>query len=366
MKYKTIFLLVLLTQLLYSQDTISVESKVTSATVFTKGAMVTRTIDTKGMAGNQLLKIPKLPFTIQPQTIIVEGNNRIDIKSVNSYTIEKSNLDTAAFSRIKDQVKILQDSINYYNSLLTVLDTETKMIKDHTDFSDEKGAVNVDELMKASEFYRVRLKEIALERLGIDKKKNIFLIGKEKLELQRVRLHNQEKDAFTEVLVKVNIKNGSDSKLELKYYLPEARWYPFYDLKAENLNNGLQLLRKAYVSQNTTEDWKNIKLTLSNADPFEDNDIPFLNPLKFEGSRSEQYKYGQHGYGTILDNSGLPIIGASVYIKGTNIGTITDIDGKFLLPDAAGKVANISYTGYNSISLLLTGRNDQVILEDSY
>ena len=34
--------------------------------------------------------------------------------------------------------------------------------------------------------------------------------------------------------------------------------------------------------------------------------------------------------GTVIDESG-PVIGASVLVKGTNNGTITDIDGKFTL-----------------------------------
>ena len=34
--------------------------------------------------------------------------------------------------------------------------------------------------------------------------------------------------------------------------------------------------------------------------------------------------------GNITDVSGLPLIGANVLVKGTTVGTITDIDGNFL------------------------------------
>jgi hypothetical protein len=37
--------------------------------------------------------------------------------------------------------------------------------------------------------------------------------------------------------------------------------------------------------------------------------------------------------GQIVDGSGEPIIGASVLLKGTTVGTITDIDGNFVLPN---------------------------------
>lgn len=50
--------------------------------------------------------------------------------------------------------------------------------------------------------------------------------------------------------------------------------------------------------------------------------------------------------GQVLDNQGEPIIGANVTVKGTTIGTITDIDGKFSLDAADGDVLAISYIGY--------------------
>lgn len=34
--------------------------------------------------------------------------------------------------------------------------------------------------------------------------------------------------------------------------------------------------------------------------------------------------------GTVKDATGMPIIGASVFVKGSNNGTITDVDGKIL------------------------------------
>ncbi|MBP1614631.1 MAG: TonB-linked outer membrane protein, SusC/RagA family [Bacteroidetes bacterium] len=50
--------------------------------------------------------------------------------------------------------------------------------------------------------------------------------------------------------------------------------------------------------------------------------------------------------GTIVDSKGEPIIGASVLVKGTGSGTITDIDGKFTLNASQGAVLAISYVGY--------------------
>ena len=53
--------------------------------------------------------------------------------------------------------------------------------------------------------------------------------------------------------------------------------------------------------------------------------------------------------GTIIDDEGLPLIGANVIVKETTIGTITDIDGSYSLnvPDGSQYVV-ISFTGYET------------------
>ncbi len=52
--------------------------------------------------------------------------------------------------------------------------------------------------------------------------------------------------------------------------------------------------------------------------------------------------------GTVIDNSGLPVIGANVILKGAaGIGTITDVDGNFTLDNIpTGSTLVISYIGY--------------------
>lgn len=50
--------------------------------------------------------------------------------------------------------------------------------------------------------------------------------------------------------------------------------------------------------------------------------------------------------GTIVDETGIPVIGATIQIQGTAQGTVTDIDGNFNLAAPAGGTLIISYVGY--------------------
>lgn len=53
--------------------------------------------------------------------------------------------------------------------------------------------------------------------------------------------------------------------------------------------------------------------------------------------------------GTVVDDSGEPLIGVSIQVKGTTTGTITDFDGNFTLPDVKeSDVLVFSYIGYGN------------------
>ena len=52
--------------------------------------------------------------------------------------------------------------------------------------------------------------------------------------------------------------------------------------------------------------------------------------------------------GTVLDATGMPVIGANVMVKGTTNGTITDMDGKFSLDVEEGAILVVSYIGFSN------------------
>lgn len=70
--------------------------------------------------------------------------------------------------------------------------------------------------------------------------------------------------------------------------------------------------------------------------------------------------------GSVVDASGEPVIGASVQVKGTGTGVITDIDGNFILSNVAqDAVLVISYVGYKTQTVGVGGKTAvKVILQE--
>ena len=74
--------------------------------------------------------------------------------------------------------------------------------------------------------------------------------------------------------------------------------------------------------------------------------------------------------GRVFDESGEPIIGASVVVKGTSQGSVSDMDGKFSFEGTEGATLVISYIGYCSQELrgtknmVITLKEDSKVLTD--
>lgn len=71
--------------------------------------------------------------------------------------------------------------------------------------------------------------------------------------------------------------------------------------------------------------------------------------------------------GTITDEKGEPIIGANVIVKGTDEGTITDVDGNFTLQASEHAVLQITYIGYmvNEVAVKKQTQLNVVLREDA-
>ncbi|GGJ91365.1 TonB-dependent receptor [Parabacteroides faecis] len=83
-------------------------------------------------------------------------------------------------------------------------------------------------------------------------------------------------------------------------------------------------------------------------------------------SRNSQSNQSRKISGTVKDQNGEPVIGANVSVKGTTVGTITDIDGNFMLEAPTDVVIQISYIGYvtQEISLGNKDRLNVLLKED--
>ena len=61
--------------------------------------------------------------------------------------------------------------------------------------------------------------------------------------------------------------------------------------------------------------------------------------------------------GTVTDQTGEPLIGATVKVSGGKVATVTDLDGKYSIPVASDGKLIFTYIGYSTLSESVNGRD---------
>ena len=68
--------------------------------------------------------------------------------------------------------------------------------------------------------------------------------------------------------------------------------------------------------------------------------------------------------GTVTSDDGEPIVGASVWVEGTNLGAVSDIDGNFVLPNVPtdAKKLRVSFVGMTPQEVTITPGDMKIVL----
>ncbi len=372
MKNILTFILIVLFADAFAQEKkdITIKTDVSEATVFITGAQVIRKRQVELVPGKSTLKFVGLSPYIDAKSIQVRVNGEVTVLSVNhqfnyidsiSRTKELDDLDT--------KIKVVNDKLKVERTNLDIVNEEFAFLKDNRIIGGKNQEVSLTNLKETSNFYRERIASLKMKELDL----NRSIEGYEKdmiaLKNQIRQIASTKKEPASEVLVKVDVKSQVKCDLELSYFVNNAGWYPSYDIRAKNIDEPVELTYKANIHQNTKEDWKNIRLKLSSSNPNLGSVAPqlqtyFLNYYTMPPKYSVQ---NNQVSGRIVDaETNEPIPGTSIYIKGTTIGTSSDINGSYSLsiPNNSSEM-QVSFIGYESQSLRITGPVANIYLKPS-
>ena len=68
--------------------------------------------------------------------------------------------------------------------------------------------------------------------------------------------------------------------------------------------------------------------------------------------------------GTVMDANNDPLLGVTIMVKGTTIGTVTDVDGNFSIKGKTGETLVVSYIGMQTQEVVFRGQPLKIILKD--
>ena len=74
--------------------------------------------------------------------------------------------------------------------------------------------------------------------------------------------------------------------------------------------------------------------------------------------------WAQHKVSGVVEDADGPLMGATVIVKGTTRGTVTDMDGKYAIEANVGEELEFSYMGYRAQSIKVTGQIINVTMQE--
>jgi len=374
MKNLILFILVSFISVSSFANEIELKTTVKSATVFLKGAQITRTGSQLITQGETNFIIKGISESLDPSSIKVEADGDFTILSIKAQKnyYDKDNPSESIMSMLKLK-RAKEDSIQNTKTLIQIIESKISLIRENKGFKNHDKATTED-IKSTIDLFRRELEEAEFEKL-----KNVRLLKQLEMSLEALSLslkeqYGKDQRNTQDIFIDIRSEKSLQANFKISYKVESAGWFPKYDIKVKNLNDPLELIHKAEFYQNTGNDWENIKISFSNANPDEGNSAPELEPWRLNYYRNtrkrnspsnNQYFIGEGKIGGIIrDETGEPMIGANILVKGTTIGTITDIDGSYELtvPQGAKSIV-VTFTGYTSQELPIQNGRMDVMLE---
>lgn len=359
---------------------IELKTKITDVTVFQTGAQIKRIGSTTLQAGEYDVVIKDATALLKKESIQVKGEGNFTIISVNHQVkLDDREQDKAKWKELEAKEKELKQKMENLSVKIEVLRSEESIILNLQSVSTSTEGVTVEQVAKAQEVLKTKLALIKNEKLEASRQMNDLCDQHQAITQQLSALKIPKQEVSYEIVVKVLVKSETKADFTLTYIVPNAKWFPAYDLRVKTVAEPMIIEYKANVSQQTGEDWDNVNLILSTGDPSQSSqkpkietwwlelDMPYVQPWQ----QTNYYRYTDSKYtkvkGTVMDRAtGEPLPFCAVMVDGTNVGTNTDMDGKFslVLPENAQNLI-ISYLGYNEQIAPINSDELRIYLDES-
>jgi hypothetical protein len=340
---------------------LTVATTIDHVVVYQQGAQVERIAEVELAAGLSTVVFEDLNTAIDPAQIRLTGNGPFQVLSI-THRYQTDTLSGASSAEQRNAFQVqrnaLQKRINELNTQNVIFDREEQLLLNNQGFTVKDSGVDLERLIRASEFFRERFEAIQTGRLNLGKEiaqiqEEMYAIDRDMGALPPLTL-----ETSLEVIVNVEASRAAEGKLLLSYWMNNAGWNPSYNARVSDITEPLKLEYQAMVYQNTGESWEGVGLSIATGTPSKNRSKPQLQPWSLDGAAAQQLGQSTANAwlkakpynpnvnqirGQLYDANGQPLIGAQVTVGGNR--AVTDINGFYSI----GVPAGVSTVQYQSI-----------------
>lgn len=252
-------------------------SNITNVTVFLNQAQVTRLTKVNLSAGVTQLVFDRVSPYININSIQVKADPAITLLSVsqrNNYLVNEEKPHFVL--ELEDSLAAIKNQVALLGIRKESLLMEKDVIVANKHIGGENSGVKIEDLEDVLVLVRKRTQEIGEELLQLNNQERKLSQVQKKLQSQLDNYLNNGNSALEIIVTVKTLSPVNNAKIEWSYLVGNASWMPFYDVRVKDTKSPLQLVSKANITQATGEDWNNVVLKLSTANPNESGSKPEL------------------------------------------------------------------------------------------
>jgi len=253
-------------------------SRISTVTVYGQGALVTRVAEVALATGTQEILFAGLPDSIDPDLIQVSGSGTAEA-TILDVRADSTQLEAPANTRLRelrDQARAIREELRTLNDRGTVLKARQDYLEriKQASVAPRGGEDNPAPLPPIGvweqfvTFYSEGIAKILADTQALDREREDTKARLDAVERQIAELAAPEARVVTHVTVRVSVATAGTLALKLAYTVDDASWRPTYDVRVTSAEKkSIRLDYGATVSQSTGEDWDDVALVLSTAQP---------------------------------------------------------------------------------------------------
>lgn len=268
-------------------DEIPAESALRAATVYSSRTMLTRRAVVDIPAGAHTVVFKNMPANLLTDSLRAEGTAAADVTlgALASRVVASADLVAPKEKELNDQMELLQDQRRAVESEKQALAARQEFLTTLGRQAGLRTGEDIAEINLKPEQWTAAAKTVydgMAETLKAQLAQDIVLraIDRQiqKIQTDMNQLHTGQRTTY-EVTLPLEAKAATRLTVDISYQVPDASWTPLYDARLDTKEEKLELVQYGAVHQATGEDWKNIALTLSTAQPERAAGLPDLNTM---------------------------------------------------------------------------------------
>jgi hypothetical protein len=262
-------------------------SKIVNVTVYPDSALVTREVEVPAAAGTVELVVTPLPERTVDSSLYSEGADGIRVLTTRFRTRPIKENTREEVRKLEDKARTLkqasekiQADIEACKQNMALLGKLENFTAASTQHATEKGKMDSDATIALAKYLMDGRSEKTKEMVSLNQQ---LQTNQEEMQFVARKLHEAtagtsrtERDA----IIVVDKANGGAGKVRLNYLVDAASWRPQYKLRSgKDAKDNVSLEYLAAIKQQTGEDWQNVHLMLSTAQPMLNASPPDLTML---------------------------------------------------------------------------------------